>query len=164
MLLTSGSLVGAISIAIFGWLTLQGLNRATDELEKEAQKSGSSSSEHEDVKAFLDTSRSVFVTMEIYPQNYPGVYSIAYDALTLAREGANKLSDKYHHNYPDEIMLPLSKGIVELENAISEMQKINSLKSNPNLLLFMGSTNDHLITSSYFLFIWSVHRKICELQ
>ena len=135
VLLTSGSLVGAISIAIFGWLTLQGLNRATDELEKEAQKSGSSSSEHEDVKAFLDTSRSVFVTMEIYPQNYPGVYSIAYDALTLAREGANKLSDKYHHNYPDEIMLPLSKGIVELENAISEMQKINSLKSNPNLLV-----------------------------
>ena len=135
MLLTSGSLVGAISIAVFGWLTLQGLNRATDELEKEAQKSGSSSSEHEDVKAFLDTSRSVFVTMEIYPQNYPGVYSIAYDALTLAREGANKLSDKYHHNYPDEIMLPLSKGIVELENAISEMQKINSLKSNPNLLV-----------------------------
>ena len=135
VLLTSGSLVGAISIAVFGWLTLQGLNRATDELEKEAQKSGSSSSEHEDVKAFLDTSRSVFVTMEIYPQNYPGVYSIAYDALTLAREGANKLSDKYHHNYPDEIMLPLSKGIVELENAISEMQKINSLKSNPNLLV-----------------------------
>jgi signal transduction histidine kinase len=138
VLLTSGSLVGAISIAIFGWLTLQGLNKATDELEKEAQKSGSSSSEHEDVKAFLDTSRSVFVTMEIYPQNYSGVYSIAYDALTLAREGANQLSDKYHHNYPDEIMLPLSKGIVELENAISEMQilgqKINSHGRNPNLL------------------------------
>ena len=135
VLLTSGSLVGAVSIAIFGWLTFQGLNKATDELEQEAQKSGSSSSQHADVMAFLDTTRGVFVTMEIYPKDYDGVFSIAYDAIALAKEGANKLSDLYHHNYPDEIMLPLSKGIVELENAISEMQKINSLKSNPNLLV-----------------------------
>ena len=135
VLLTSGSLVGAVCIAIFGWLTFQGLNKATDELEQEAQKSGSSSSQHADVMAFLDTTRGVFVTMEIYPKDYDGVFSIAYDAIALAKEGANKLSDLYHHNYPDEIMLPLSKGIVELENAISEMQKINSLKSNPNLLV-----------------------------
>ena len=134
VLLTSGSLLGALFIAVFGWFTFQGLNNATDELEQEAARSGSSSSEHADVKAFLDTSRSVFITMEIYPQNYSGVYSIAYDALTLAREGANQLADKYHHNYPDEIMLPLSKGIVELENAISEMQKLNSQGKNPNLL------------------------------
>ena len=59
-------------------------------------------------------------------------FSIAYDALTLARR-ANKLSDKYHHNYPDEIMLPVSKSIVGLENAISEMQKINSQGNNPGL-------------------------------
>ena len=133
VLLTSGSLLGAIFIALFGWFTFQGLKNATDELEQEAAKSGSSSSEHEDVKAFLDTSRSVFVTMEIYPENYSGVFSIAYDALTLAREGANKLSDKYFHNYPDEIMLPVSKSIVELETAISEMQKINSQGNNPGL-------------------------------
>ena len=98
VLLTSGSLLGALFIALFGWFTFQGLKNATDELEQEAAKSGSSSTEHEDVKAFLDTSRSVFVTMEIYPENYSGVFSIAYDALTLAREGANKLSDKYFHN------------------------------------------------------------------
>ena len=109
VLLTSGSLLGALSIGIFGWLTFQGLNNATNDLEKEAAKSGSSSTEHEDVKAFLSTARSVFVTMEIYPENYSGVFSIAYDAISLAKEGANKLTDKYHHNYPDEIMIPLSK-------------------------------------------------------
>ena len=97
---------------------------------QEAARSGSSDST--DV-AFLDTSRSVLSQGNL-SQNYSGVYSIAYDALTLAREGANQLSDKYHHNYPDEIMLPLSKSIVELENAISEMQKLNSQGKNPNLL------------------------------
>ena len=65
VLLTSGSLLGALFIAVFGWFTFQGLNNATDELEQEAARSGSSSSEHADVKAFLDTSRSVFITMEI---------------------------------------------------------------------------------------------------
>ncbi len=133
VLLTSGSLLGALSIGIFGWLTFQGLNNATNDLEKEAAKSGSSSTEHEDVKAFLSTARSVFVTMEIYPENYSGVFSIAYDAISLAKEGANKLTDKYHHNYPDEIMIPLSKGILEIEGAISEIQKINSHAKNPNI-------------------------------
>ena len=57
VLLTSGSLLGALSIGIFGWLTFQGLNNATNDLEKEAAKSGSFSTEHEDVKAFLSTAR-----------------------------------------------------------------------------------------------------------
>ena len=73
VLLTSGSLIGALCIAIFGWFTFQGLNNATDELEQEAQKSGSSSDQHADVMAFLDTTRGVFVTMAIYPKDYDGV-------------------------------------------------------------------------------------------
>ena len=124
VLLTSGSLVGAMCIAIFGWFTFQGLNNATDELEQEAQKSGSSSDQHADVMAFLDTTRGVFVTMEIYPKDYDGVFSIAYDAIALAKEGANKLTDLYYENFPDEIMLPIAKGIREMEDSISEMQKL----------------------------------------
>jgi len=131
-ILTSGSLLGAFCLAVFGWFTFQGLNKATDELENEAARSGSSSSEHEDVKAFLVTARSVYHTMEIYPENYPGVFSVAYDALTLAKEGANQLSDKYYKNYPAEIMIPISKGIKELEEAIAEIQKANAEENKPN--------------------------------
>ena len=101
VLLTSGSLIGALCIAIFGWFTFSGLNKATDELEQEAQKSGSSSSRHADVMAFLETTRGIFVTMEIYPKDYDGVFSIANDAIALSKEGANKLSDLYHENFPD---------------------------------------------------------------
>ncbi|MDA7756883.1 ATP-binding protein [Opitutales bacterium] len=124
VLLTSGSLIGALCIALFGWLTFSGLNEATDELEKEAQKSGISSDELSDVMAFLTTTRSIFITMEIYPENFSGVFSIAYDAITLAKEGANQLSDKYYENYPDEILIPISTAIRELEDSISEMQKV----------------------------------------
>ena len=130
VLLTSGSLIGAICIAIFGWFTFQGLNQATDELEQEAQKSGSSSSQHADVMAFLDTTRGVFVTMEIYPKDYDGVFSIAYDAIALAKEGANKLSDLYFESFPDEIMLPIAKGIREMEDSISEMQKMQPAQND----------------------------------
>ena len=132
MLLTSGSLVGALCIAIFGWFTFSGLNKATDELEQEAQKSGSSSSRHADVMAFLETTRGIFVTMEIYPKDYDGVFSIANDAIALSKEGANKLSDLYHENFPDEIMLPIAKGIREMESAISQMQKLQPSPNNEN--------------------------------
>ena len=132
MLLTSGSLIGALCIAIFGWFTFSGLNKATDELEQEAQKSGSSSSRHADVMAFLETTRGIFVTMEIYPKDYDGVFSIANDAIALSKEGANKLSDLYHENFPDEIMLPIAKGIREMESAISQMQKLQPSPKNEN--------------------------------
>ena len=124
VLLTSGSLIGALSIAIFGWLTFSGLNKATDDLEQEAKMSGSSSDELADIMAFLATTRSIFVTMEIYPKNYSGVFSIALEAISLAKEGVNLISDKYYESYPDEIILPISKGIRQLEGSISEMQKI----------------------------------------
>ena len=133
MLLTSGSLLGAICIAIFGWLTFQGLNKATDELEQEAKKSGSSSNQHADVMAFLDTTRGIFVTMEIYPKDYDGVFSIAYDAIALAKE-VQQVIRLYFENFPDEIILPTVKGIIELENAISKVQKLNSQRRNSNLL------------------------------
>jgi signal transduction histidine kinase len=130
VLLTSGSLIGALCIALFGWLTFSGLNEATDELEKEAQKSGISSDELSDVMAFLTTTRSIFITMEIYPENFSGVFSIAYDAITLAKEGANQLSDKYYENYPDEILIPISTAIRELEDSISEMQKVHPFQND----------------------------------
>ena len=68
--------------------------------------------------------------MEIYPKDYDGVFSIAYDAIALAKEGANKLSDLYFESFPDEIMLPIAKGIREMEDSISEMQKMQPAQND----------------------------------
>jgi hypothetical protein len=97
--LTGGSLLGALLIALFGWFTFSSLREATQSLEEEAKNSGSSSEEFSVVQALLDTTRNVFTTMEIYPQDYPGVFNVAYDSLTLSKESINILSDKYFSNY-----------------------------------------------------------------
>jgi signal transduction histidine kinase len=122
--LTGGSLLGALLIAFFGWFTFGSLRDATQSLEEESKNSGSSSEEFSVVQALLDTTRNVFTTMEIYPRDYPGVFNVAYDSLTLSKEGINILSDKYFSNYSDEALNPLSKSIRELEDTLEAMQKM----------------------------------------
>lgn len=85
IVLTSGSLLGALTITLFGWFTFSGLRDATNELESEAKKSGISSEEFSDVEAFLTTTREIFTTKEIYPHDYTGVFNVAYDSITLAK-------------------------------------------------------------------------------
>ena len=122
--LTGGSLLGALVIALFGWFTFSNLRDATQSLEEEAKKTGSSSEEFSVVQALLDTTRNVFTTMEIYPRDYPGVFNVAYDSLILSKESINILSDKYFTNYSDEELNPLSKSIRELEDTLEAMQKL----------------------------------------
>ena len=126
--LTGGSLLGALLIAFFGWFTFGSLRDATQSLEEESKNSGSSSEEFSVVQALLDTTRNVFTTMEIYPRDYPGVFNVAYDSLTLSKESINILSDKYFSNYSDEALNPLSKSIRELEDILEAMQKMPNEK------------------------------------
>ena len=97
---------GILFISLFGWITFNGLRDATNSLEKEAKSTGSSSEEFSVVSSFLASTREVFTIMETYPQNYPGVFNVAYDSITLSKESINILSDKYFTNYTDEILSP----------------------------------------------------------
>jgi len=85
-LLSAGSLGGAILVGIFGWWMLASVNQSTKELEEESKNSGASSSEYQDIQAFLATTRGVFEALEIYPDRYQGVFGVAKDRLILSKE------------------------------------------------------------------------------
>ena len=104
-----GSLAGAFSIAGFGWFAFQGLNSATEELESESRKTGISSDEFGDVNAFLETTRRVFESMDIYPENYTGLFSVVLDDIVLAKEGLNTLAEKYYKNYSEDLLRELKR-------------------------------------------------------
>ena len=123
ILLTIGSLAGAFSIAGFGWFAFQGLNSATEELESESRKTGISSDEFGDVNAFLETTRRIFESMDIYPENYTGLFSVVLDDLVLAKEGLNILAEKYYKNYSKDLLQGIAKEIKEVEKNILEMQQ-----------------------------------------
>ena len=74
-----------------GGLHFSGLKQATSELQEESKKTGDSSEEYSDVQAFLQTTRGIFVALEIYPKNYPGVFNVAKENMVLAKEGLNRI-------------------------------------------------------------------------
>jgi len=93
-LLSSGSLGGALFVGVFGWWMLTSINQSTQELEEESRNSGASSSEYQDIQAFLSTSRGIFEALEIYPESYAGVYGVAKDRIVMAKEGLRSISQK----------------------------------------------------------------------
>ena len=117
-----GSLAGRLALR-FGWFAFQGLNSATEELESESRKTGISSDEFGDVNAFLETTRRVFESMDIYPENYTGLFSVVLDDIVLAKEGLNTLAEKYYKNYSEDLLQGIKKGIQEVEKIIQEMQQ-----------------------------------------
>ena len=90
-LLTAGGLGGAVFIALLGWFTFSGLKKSTSELQEESKKTGDSSEEYSDAQAFLQTTRGIFVALEIYPKSFPGVFNVAKENMALAKEGLNKM-------------------------------------------------------------------------
>jgi len=103
--LTAGSLGGAVLIFLLGWFTFSSLNQATSDLERESKEAGESSEEYSDVQAFLQTTRNIFVSLEIYPRNYPGIFNVTKESMVLAKESLNKIA-KY----------PLYPGIHSMAN------------------------------------------------
>ena len=122
-LLTLGSVGGALLLAIFGRSIFASLQEGTRQLEEEAKKTGKSSEEYADVHAFLSTSRSIFVSLDIYPRDYPGIFYVTSDALVLAKEGLNVIAENYLINYPESILAPIQKDLSEIEVEIEKMAK-----------------------------------------
>ena len=122
-LLTVGSLGGASLIALLGWYTFSGLKTATQSLQEEAQKTGDSSEEYSDVKAFLATTRSIFVSLEIYPRAFSGIFSVSTNAMVLSKESLNHIAKKYSFNYPKSILEPIEIDLRLIEEKILQMQK-----------------------------------------
>ena len=122
-LLTAGSLGGAIFIALLGWFTFAGLNQATSELQEESKKTGDSSEEYSDVRAFLQTTRGIFVALEIYPKNYPGVFNVAKENMVVAKEGLNKIGQ--YPNYEKHLLEPIKNDLQEIEQNIVQMEKLS---------------------------------------
>ena len=103
-LLSAGSLGGALLVGIFGWWMLESNARSNRELKEESQNSGVSSAEYSDVIAFLDASRNISKALEIYPENYSGVYGVVRDRLSAAKEGMRVILERHRKNYPVKIM------------------------------------------------------------
>ena len=120
---------------MFGWWMLSGINQSNRELEQESRNSGNSSSEYQDIHAFLSATRGCFEAFEIYPQNFFGNIWVVRDRMVLAKEGLNLISSKYTANYPETTLRPLSAGIRELEDAISSMEKLSLSTSRNKMAL-----------------------------
>ena len=127
-LLTAGSLGGAVLIFLLGWFTFSSLNQATSDLERESKEAGESSEEYSDVQAFLQTTRNIFVSLEIYPRNYPGIFNVTKESMVLAKESLNKIA-KYPH-YERKILEPIKKDLDQMEENIAAMEKQSPWKED----------------------------------
>lgn len=122
-LLSSASLCGALVVGILGWWMFHSTNKLADELNEESKNSGKSAGEYSDIKDFLEVSRSIVVSLEVYPENYEGIFGVTWDRLTSAKKGLNDISDKYLVNYPQSLLEPIAEGLNELTLAIQKMEK-----------------------------------------
>ena len=127
-LLTAGSLGGAVLIALLGWFTFSSLNKATADLERESKEAGESSEEYSDVQAFLQTTRNIFVSLEIYPRNYPGIFNVTKESMVLAKESLNKIAE--YPYYKRKILEPIKNDLDEIEENILAMEKQSPWKDD----------------------------------
>jgi len=156
-LLSAGSLGGAILVGIFGWWMLASVNQSTKELEEESKNSGASSSEYQDIQAFLATTRAVFEALEIYPDRYQGVFGVAKDRLILSKEGLIRISQKYFLNYPEEVLNPIEQDLLVLEEAINKLSQLSVSAQ-------LGSFKSHLAADAYQDAHKSLSQKLDQLE
>ena len=135
-LLFSASLGGAILVGILGWWMFHSTNKLAEELNAESKNSGKSAGEYSDVKDFLEVSRSIVVSLEVYPENYEGIFGVTWDRLTAAKKGLNDIAEKYLANYPKSMLEPIEEGLSGLTLAIQKLEKVsawNGLKETRKL-------------------------------
>jgi signal transduction histidine kinase len=112
-------------VGILGWWMFHSTNQLAEELNEESKNSGKSAGEYSDVKDFLEVSRSIVVSLEVYPENYEGIFGVTWDRLTAAKKGLNDISEKYLKNYPESLLEPIATGLKELTTAIKKMEKLS---------------------------------------
>ena len=130
-LLSVGSLVGASLLIGLGWRGFADLSEATRELDEETKRTGELSVEYKDVRAFLATTRNIFVSLEVYPEKYAGLFGVTRDELSLAERQMNEISAKHAKNYPEDILKPIATNLGKLKDTILEMEK-NAEETNRN--------------------------------
>jgi len=117
-----------------GWWGFASLSSATRELEKETRRTGELSVEYKDVEAFLSTARNIMVSMEVYPENYEGLFGVTRDELSMAEKQMNLIASKYGHNYPEEELKTLASDLGQVKDAILKLEKfalqLGKLKDN----------------------------------
>ena len=133
-LLSVGSLLGASLLIGLGWWGFASLSSATRELEKETQRTGELSVEYKDVEAFLSTTRSIMVSMEVYPENYEGLFGVTRDELREAEIQLNVIASKYGQNYSEKELKHLVEDLAEVKGAVLKLeefaQQLGKLKDN----------------------------------
>ncbi len=129
-LLSAGSLSGAVIVGVFGWWMLSSANQANRELELESRNSGASSDEYQDLHAFMAAAREIFKAWEIYPEHYKGIFGVARDQLSLAKEGINQISQKHHANYSEDILRSAAAGLKKTQEALSMMEEARTKKTS----------------------------------
>ena len=112
-----------------GWWGFASQTQATKELDEETKRTGELSVEYKDVRAFLETTRNIFVSLEVYPEKYAGLFGVTRNALSDAEKQMNEISAKHGNNYPKEILKPIATDLGKLKDAILEMEA-NGMESD----------------------------------
>jgi len=107
-------------------------NQLANELHQESKFSGQSAGEYSDVKDFLEVTRGIVVSFEVYPQNYEGIFGVTWDRFTAAKIGLNQISDQYLKNYPQSMLEPIANGLNNLSLSIKTMEKMSVWKEEVN--------------------------------
>ena len=131
-ILSSASIGGALLVGIFGWWMFRSTNQLANELHQESKFSGQSAGEYSDVKDFLEVTRGIVVSFEVYPQNYEGIFGVTWDRFTAAKIGLNQISDQYLKNYPQSMLEPIANGLNNLSLSIKTMEKMSVWKEEVN--------------------------------
>ncbi|MBT5915458.1 MAG: hypothetical protein HOH60_03815, partial [Opitutae bacterium] len=131
-ILSSASIGGALLVGIFGWWMFHSTNQLANELHQESKFSGQSAGEYSDVKDFLEVTRGIVVSFEVYPQNYEGIFGVTWDRFTAAKIGLNQISDQYLKNYPQSMLEPIANGLNNLSLSIKTMEKMSVWKEEVN--------------------------------
>ncbi len=130
ILLTLAGLGGASILAIFGWWKFSDLQSATDELRLEAERSGAASEEHLAIQVFLTSSSDALNAMEVYPQEFKGLFGVVRNSLVYSSAALEKITDEYSSNYKADTLNQLKKEISGINDALDQMEEVRfSLKA-----------------------------------
>lgn len=128
ILLTLAGLGGASILAIFGWWKFSGLQSATDELRLEAERSGAASQEHLDIQVFLTSSSDALNAMEVYPEEFKGLFGVVRNSLVYSAAALEKITDEYSSNYKADTLNQLKKEISGINDALDQMEEVRFSK------------------------------------
>jgi len=115
--------VGASLLIGLGWWGFDSQTQATKELDEETKRTGELSEEYKDVRAFLETTRNIFISLDVYPEKYAGLFGVTREELSLAKEQLNHIAANYSNHYPEEILEPLRRDLSKTEQAIADLEK-----------------------------------------